>query len=74
MLVAFFRYSRDQAFAVLASNRRFVAAMAAGSVTGPVAGGLALGLVPEGMLVPQLVALLLVSSVKAWWHVGPGPW
>ena len=47
--------------------------MAAGSMTGPVAGGLALGLVPEGVLVPLLVALLLVSSVKAWRHVGLEP-
>lgn len=69
MLVAFFRYSRDQAFAVLALDRRFVAAVAAGSVTGSVAGGLALGLVLEGVLVPLLVALLLFSSVKVWRHV-----
>lgn len=68
MLVAFFRYSRDQAFAVLTSNRRFVAAMAAGSVAGSVAGGLTLGLVPELVLVPLLVALLLFSSVKVWRH------
>lgn len=67
MLVAFFRYSRDQAFAVLASNRRFVTAMAAGSVTGSVAGGLLLGVVPE-LLVPLLVALLLVSAFKVWRH------
>ncbi len=68
MLVAFSRYSRDQAFAVLAFNRRFVAAMAAGSVTGSVAGGLALGVVPELLLVALLVALLLFSAVKVWRH------
>ncbi|QIK68472.1 sulfite exporter TauE/SafE family protein [Nocardioides sp. HDW12B] len=68
MLVAFFRYSRDQAFAVLSSNRRFVTAMAAGSVTGSVAGGLLLGVVPELVLVPLLVALLLVSAFKVWRH------
>lgn len=68
MLVAFFRYSRDQAFAVLASNKRFVAAMAAGSVTGSVVGGLLLGVVPEVVLVPLLVALLLFSAVKVWRH------
>ena len=39
MLVAFFRYSRDQAFAVLGQNRVFVTAMVAGSVAGSVAGG-----------------------------------
>jgi uncharacterized membrane protein YfcA len=68
MLVAFFRYSRDQAFAVLAANKRFVAAMAAGSVTGSMAGGLLLGVVAELVLVPLLVALLLFSAVKVWRH------
>lgn len=68
MLVAFFRYSQDQAFAVLAGNKRFVAAMAAGSVTGSVAGGLLLGVVPELVLVPLLVVLLLFSAVKVWRH------
>lgn len=68
MLVAFFRYSRDQAFVVLASNRRFVAAMAAGSVTDSVIGGLLLGVVAGLVLVPMLVALLLFSAVKVWRH------
>ena len=68
MLVAFFRYSRDQAFAVLVQNRRFVAAMAVGSVVGSVAGGLLLGAVSEAVLVPLLVALLLASAVKVWRH------
>jgi uncharacterized membrane protein YfcA len=68
MLVAFFRYSRDQAFVVLASNKRFVAAMAAGSVTGSVTGGLLLGVVPELLLMPLLVVRLLFSAVKVWRH------
>jgi uncharacterized protein len=68
MLVAFFRYSRDQAFAVLASNKQFVAAMAVGSVTGAVAGGLLLGVVPELVLVPLMAALLLFSAFKVWRH------
>ena len=68
MLVAFFRYSRDQAFTVLAANRRFVMAMAAGSVTGSIAGGLLLGVVPETVLVPLLTALLLYSATKVWRH------
>lgn len=68
MLVAFFRYSRDQAFVVLASNRGFVVAMAAGSVTGSVAGALLLGVVAEWVLVPLLVALLLFSAFKVWRH------
>lgn len=68
MLVAFFRYSRDQAFAVLADNRRFVLAMAAGSVAGSVAGGLLLGVVAEAVLVPLLAVLLLYSAAKVWKH------
>lgn len=68
MLVAFFRYSRDQAFTVLRENRGFVVAMAAGSVTGAVLGGLLLGVVPETVLVPLLAALLLYSAIKVWRH------
>lgn len=68
MLVAFLRYSRDQAFAVIARNRRFVLAMAAGSVAGSIAGGLLLGVVAELVLVPLLVTLLLYSAVKVWRH------
>ena len=68
MLVAFFRYSRDQAFAVLGQNRRFVVAMGAGSVAGSVTGGLLLGVAPEAVLVPLLVVLLLACAVKVWRH------
>ena len=68
MLVAFLRYSRDQAFAVLRRDRRFVVAMAAGSVLGSVVGGLSLGVVPEAVLVPLLVLLLLASAVTVWRH------
>lgn len=50
MLVAFFRYSRAQAFTVLGANRRFVTAMAAGSVAGSLVGGLPLGVVAEAVL------------------------
>jgi uncharacterized protein len=68
MLVAFLRYSRDQAFGVLRQHVGFVAVMAAGSVAGSVAGGLLLGAVPEVVLVPLVVVLLLVSAVKVWRH------
>ncbi|MGK5171827.1 TSUP family transporter [Geodermatophilus sp. CPCC 205761] len=68
MLVAFFRYSRDQAFGVLRQHSGFVIAMAAGSVTGSVAGGLLLGTVSQAVLVPLVIALLLISSVKVWRH------
>jgi uncharacterized membrane protein YfcA len=68
MLVAFAPYSRDRSFEVLHANKRFVLAMAAGSIIGTILGGLLLGAVPEGVLIPLLVALLLVSSVKVWRH------
>ena len=68
MLVAFFRYSRDQAFAVLSENKRFVVSMGAGSVAGSVVGGLLLGVVSEAVLVPLLALLLVYSAVKVWRH------
>ena len=68
MVVAFLRYSRDQAFGVLRRNARFVVAMAVGSVAGSVAGGLLLGSVSEAVLVPLVVVLLLASAVEVWRH------
>lgn len=68
MLVAFARYSRDASFTVLRANARFVGIMAVGSVTGTVTGGMLLGVVPQAVLVPLLVVLLLASSVKVWHH------
>ncbi|MFC7494263.1 MULTISPECIES: sulfite exporter TauE/SafE family protein [unclassified Nocardioides] len=68
MLVAFARYSRDQSFSVLAANKNFLFAMAAGSVAGTIIGGLLLGVVPSAVLIPLLAALLLLSSVKVWQH------
>jgi uncharacterized membrane protein YfcA len=62
MVVAFARYSRDQAFGVLRQNARFVAATTAGSLIGTLTGGLLLGAVPESALLPALV--LLLSAVK----------
>src|SRR3954453_17195253 len=44
-------YSRTQAFAVLRENGRLVFAMASGSVTGAIIGGLLLGTVPEAVFV-----------------------
>lgn len=70
MLVAFARYSRDGSFVVLRQHRRFVIAMAAGSVTGTIVGGLMLGIVPTGTLIPLLVCVLLGSAVKVWRHHG----
>ena len=68
MLVAFARYSRDRSFGVLAANKTFVLAMAAGSVLGTVVGGALLGVVPSSVLVPLLALLLLVSARKVWQH------
>ena len=68
MLVAFARYSRDRSFEVLRANKGFMLAMASGSIIGTILGGLLLGAVPEDVLIPLLVALLLVSSVKVWRH------
>ncbi len=67
-MVAFARYSRDRSFEVLRATKGFVLAMATGSIIGTILGGLLLGAVPEGVLIPLLVALLLVSSVKVWRH------
>jgi uncharacterized membrane protein YfcA len=68
MLVAFTRYSRDQSFQVLRANTTFVAVMAAGSIAGTVLGGLLLGVVPDAVLIPLLVALLGLSAIKVWRH------
>lgn len=79
MIVAFGRYSQDQSFSILATHRRFVVTMAAGSLVGSVIGGLLVDPVPEGILIPSLTAILVVSAVKVWRHRGtdddhaPGP-
>ncbi|APF36635.1 sulfite exporter TauE/SafE family protein [Chelatococcus daeguensis] len=68
MIVGFARYSRDDSFAVLGRNRRFVLLMAAGSIAGSFIGGQLLGIVPGAVLLPALAAILLVSAVKVWRH------
>ncbi|WP_420180558.1 sulfite exporter TauE/SafE family protein [Paenarthrobacter sp. TA1.8] len=68
MLVAFARFSKDKSFAVLGGNKRFLIAMTLGSITGTVIGGLLLGVVPSLVLIPLLVLLLLLSSIKVWNH------
>ncbi len=64
MLVAFARYSRDGSFAVLGTNLRFTAVMAAGSIIGAVGGGLLSGALSESVLIPLLAGILLVSALK----------
>lgn len=68
MLVAFFRYSGNQAFAVLGEQRGFVIAMATGTIGGTIIGGLLLGNVSTAVLGPLVVLLLLVSAYKVWKH------
>ncbi|MEU4231977.1 sulfite exporter TauE/SafE family protein [Nonomuraea sp. NPDC026600] len=72
MLVAFARYSRDDSFAILGVNLRFVAAMVAGSVVGALLGGLLLGVIPGLVLIPVLAAVLLISAIKLARHPTPG--
>ena len=42
--------------------------MSAGSVVGVLIGGLLLGVLPDAVLLPLLIALLLASAVKVWRH------
>ena len=62
------RYSRDRSFVVLAENRLFVLAMAAGSILGSFIGGGLLGLVPGTVLLPLLAVVLALSAIKVWKH------
>lgn len=68
MVVGFTRYSRDRSFTVLRRDRLVVLVMAAGSIAGSFLGGRLVGLVPDGILLPLLAAILLVSAVKVWRH------
>jgi uncharacterized membrane protein YfcA len=68
MLLGFARYSRDQSFAVLGRNRRFLLVMAGGSILGSFIGGMLLGVVPGTILLPALAVILLISAIKVWRH------
>ncbi len=68
MLVGFTRYSRDRSFGVLGHNKAFLLVMAAGSLVGTYIGGQLLGIVPSGILLPLLAAILVLSAVKVWQH------
>jgi uncharacterized protein len=68
MLVGFTRYSRDQSFSVVRLHWVFLLVMAAGSIVGTFIGGLLLGIVPNGVLLPMLAAILLISAVRIWRH------
>ncbi|MBY5460856.1 sulfite exporter TauE/SafE family protein [Rhizobium leguminosarum] len=68
MLVGFTRYSRDQSFSVLGRNKVFLVTMAVGSIVGTFIEGLLLGIVPNGLLLPLLAVILIVSAWKVWYH------
>lgn len=68
MIVGFVRFSQDRAFEVLRHNTRFVLFMALGSILGAAIGGHMLGIVPNGVLLPALSAILVISAVKVWRH------
>ena len=68
MLAGFVRYSRDSSFAVLRTHHRFAWTMAAGSLLGSAAGGLMVGVVPTGVLLPALAVVLIVSAARTWRH------
>lgn len=68
MIVGFTRYSKDKSFAVIHTERRFLAITAAGSLVGAFIGGRLLGIVPTVVLLPMLAGILLISAVKVWSH------
>lgn len=68
MIVAFFRYSRSQAFLVLREQKWFVFAMAGGSIVGTIIGGVLVGYVPSSVISPVVVVILLLSAWKVWGH------
>jgi uncharacterized protein len=42
--------------------------IASGSTAGTFSGGQLLGLIPNGVLLPLLAALLVISALKVWTH------
>lgn len=68
MVVGFARYSQNQAFGILRTHKTFVVAMAVGSIIGAAIGGQLLGVIPSGILLPALSAILVISAVKVWRH------
>ena len=68
MIVGFLRYSQDQSFSVIRTERSFVLFMLAGSFLGAFIGGQLLGVIPAHILLPLLAGILLLSAVKVWSH------
>jgi len=71
MIMGFARYSRAQSFAVIKRNKAFLLSMAAGSMLGTLIGAYLLNIVPVGLLIPALAAILVFSAFKVWRHKGP---
>lgn len=68
MIVGFTRYSRDQSFTIIQTERHFVSLMIAGSLLGSFIGSQLLGVIPPEILLPLLALILLLSSIKVWNH------
>ncbi len=68
MIVGFSRYSRDESFSIIRTERRFVALMVVGSFLGTFIGSQLLGIIPTPVLLPLLAVILLLSAVKVWKH------
>ena len=68
MLTSFGRYSGDSSFALLGHNREFILQMSIGSLLGAFLGGQLLGIIPEGVLLPFLALILVISATKVWRH------
>jgi len=68
MLVAFFRYSKDQSFEVIYSLKSFIIVMGIGSVIGAFIGSRLLGVVSSDVLIPFLCFILLIAAYKTYHH------
>lgn len=68
MVVAFARYSQDQAFGILRTHKAFVLTMAVGSIAGAAIGGQLLGVISASVLLPGLAVILVISAIKVWRH------
>lgn len=68
MLVAFFRYSKDQSFEVIYSLKSFIIVMGIGSVVGTFIGSRLLGVISSEVLIPFLCFILLIAAYKTYNH------
>ncbi|MCD4667272.1 MAG: sulfite exporter TauE/SafE family protein [Sulfurimonas sp.] len=68
MLVAFFRYSKDQSFEVIYSLKSFIIIMGIGSVVGAFIGSRLLGVISSEVLIPFLCFILLIAAYKIYNH------